>query len=113
VQYGLTAGDLALRKLTAAHLRKLDLGRDAVSASQKSGTAARRPSRNIFDRTDCSSPAARSNLLYLTAEALCNEGDIVLVEDPTYFVFLGILQSRGLRARAVRLERGRPRPRPS
>ena len=44
-------------------------------------------------------------LLYLIAEALCNEGDIVLVEDPTYFVFLGILQSRGLRARAVRLER--------
>ena len=28
-----------------------------------------------------------------------NEGDIVLVEDPTYFVYLSILQSRGLRAR--------------
>ena len=41
----------------------------------------------------------------MTAEALCDEGDIVLVEDPTYFVFLGILQSRGLRARGVRLER--------
>jgi len=36
---------------------------------------------------------------------LRDEGDIVLVEDPTYFVFLGILQSRGLRARAVQLER--------
>jgi 2-aminoadipate transaminase len=29
----------------------------------------------------------------------------VLVEDPTYFVYLSILQSRGLRARGVRLER--------
>ena len=44
-------------------------------------------------------------LLYMTTEALCDEGDIVLVEDPTYFVYLSILQSRGLRARAVRLER--------
>ena len=44
-------------------------------------------------------------LLYMTTEALCDEGDIVLVEDPTYFVYLGILQSRGLRARGVRLER--------
>src|SRR5207249_3172999 len=33
------------------------------------------------------------------------EGDIILVEDPTYFVFLSILQSRGLRARGVKLER--------
>jgi 2-aminoadipate transaminase len=41
----------------------------------------------------------------MTVEALCDEGDLVLVEDPTYFVFLGILQSRGLRARGVRLER--------
>jgi 2-aminoadipate transaminase len=44
-------------------------------------------------------------LLYMTLEALCDEGDIVLVEDPTYFVFLSILQSRGIRARGVRLER--------
>ena len=43
--------------------------------------------------------------LYLTLEALCDEGDIVLVEDPTYFVFLSILQSRNLKARGVKLER--------
>jgi 2-aminoadipate transaminase len=41
----------------------------------------------------------------MTLEALCDEGDIVLVEDPTYFVFLSILQSQGIRARGVRLER--------
>ena len=44
-------------------------------------------------------------LLYMTLEALCDEGDIILVEDPTYFVFLSILQSQGVRARGVKLER--------
>jgi len=42
-------------------------------------------------------------LLYLLTEALCDPGDIVLVEDPTYFVYLGIAQSHGLRCRGVRL----------
>ncbi|MGH7976550.1 MAG: PLP-dependent aminotransferase family protein, partial [Limisphaerales bacterium] len=42
--------------------------------------------------------------LYMTLEALCDEGDIILVEDPTYFVFLSILQSQGIRARGVKLE---------
>jgi 2-aminoadipate transaminase len=37
-------------------------------------------------------------LLYLITEALCDPGDIVLVEDPTYFVYLGILESMGVRA---------------
>src|SRR5262245_46728191 len=30
-------------------------------------------------------------LLYLVAEALLDPGDIVLVESPTYFVFMGVL----------------------
>jgi 2-aminoadipate transaminase len=37
-------------------------------------------------------------LLYLVTEVLCDPGDIVLVEDPTYFVYLGIIQAMGLRA---------------
>jgi 2-aminoadipate transaminase len=44
-------------------------------------------------------------LLYMTLEALCDEDDIILVEDPTYFVFLSILQSRGIKTRGVKLER--------
>ena len=32
-------------------------------------------------------------------------GDIVLVEDPSYFVYLGILQSHGVQARGVRMEK--------
>ena len=36
-------------------------------------------------------------LLYLVTEVLCDPGDIVLVEDPTYFVYLGILQAMDVR----------------
>jgi 2-aminoadipate transaminase len=43
-------------------------------------------------------------MLYMITEALCDPGDIVLVEDPSYFVFLGILQSHGVRARGVRMQ---------
>ena len=104
LQYGITAGDPALRKLTAEHLRKLDWG----------GTPCRRPKNQgrrhavppeIYSPERLLITGGSQQLLYLTAEALCNEGDIVLVEDPTYFVYLGILQSRGLRARAVQLKR--------
>lgn len=44
-------------------------------------------------------------LLYMVSEALCDPGDIVLVEDPTCFVYLGILQSHGIAARGVPMER--------
>ncbi len=40
-------------------------------------------------------------LLYLVTEALCDPGDIVHAEDPTYFVYLGIIQAIGLRAFGV------------
>ena len=32
-------------------------------------------------------------LLFLLCEALVDPGDIVLVESPTYFVFLGVLET--------------------
>jgi 2-aminoadipate transaminase len=104
LQYGITAGDTTLRQLTAEHLRKLDLG----------GTPCRRPKNQgqrhavppeIYSPERLLITSGSQQLLYMTTEALCDEGDIVLVEDPTYFVYLSILQSRGLRARAVRLER--------
>ncbi len=37
-------------------------------------------------------------LLYLVSEILCDPGDVVLVEDPTYFVYLGIIEAMGIRA---------------
>ena len=88
LQYGLTAGDLKLRQLTLEHLQKLDGKRGKTYATVR--TLITGGSRQ---------------LLYMTLEALCDADDIVLVEDPTYFVFLSILQSRRLRARGVRLER--------
>jgi 2-aminoadipate transaminase len=88
LQYGITAGENNLRALTAKHLQKLDDGHDRAHSSE----------RVIIT-------GGSQQLLYMTLEALCDEGDIILVEDPTYFVFLSILQSRGIKARGVKLER--------
>jgi 2-aminoadipate transaminase len=88
LQYGITAGETNLRTLTAKHLQKLDGGHNRAHS----------PGRIIIT-------GGSQQLLYMTLEALCDEGDIILVEDPTYFVFLSILQSRGIRARGVKLER--------
>jgi 2-aminoadipate transaminase len=88
LQYGNTAGAANLRQLTATHLQKLDGGHDRAHS----------PESVLIT-------GGSQQLLYMTLEALCDEGDIVLVEDPTYFVFLSILQSRGIRARGVQLER--------
>jgi 2-aminoadipate transaminase len=87
LQYGITAGQDNLRELTAKHLQKLDGGHGSAHS----------PERVIIT-------GGSQQLLYMTLEALCDEGDIILVEDPTYFVFLSILQSRGIKARGVKLE---------
>ncbi len=111
LQYGSTTGDPALRKLTAAYLRKLDFRASSSFSSSslvlepKSRTRTKDEDEKAFSPERLLITSGSQQLLYLTTEALCDEGDIVLVEDPTYFVFLGILQSRGLRARGVRLER--------
>lgn len=39
--------------------------------------------------------------LYLLTQAICEPGDIVLVEDPTYFVYLELLRGMGIRAMAL------------
>ena len=102
LQYGTTAGEEKLRCLTAAHLEKLD-------QSQGHGPQTRRKALGktgaIYSPERILITGGSQQLLYLTLEALADEGDIVLVEDPTYFVFLSILQSRGVRARGIRLER--------
>ena len=42
--------------------------------------------------------------LYILTEILFDTGDIVLVEDPSYFVYLGIMQSHGIRGRGIPME---------
>ena len=88
LQYGSTIGDPLLRELTAAHLQQTDGLRHARIHA---------PARTIITH-------GSQQLLYITTEALCDPGDIVLVEDPTYFVYLGITQSHGLRCRGVQLD---------
>ena len=106
LQYGSTAGDPVLRRLTAEHLRKLDAQSSSFSApGLKSRTRTKDEDEKKYSPERLLITSGSQQLLYMTAEALCNEGDVVLVEDPTYFVYLGILQSRGLCARGVRLER--------
>jgi 2-aminoadipate transaminase len=89
LQYGTTAGDPVLRELTAQDFRLLDGSLD----NDKAYSADRMIITN-----------GSQQMLYMVTEALCDEGDIVLVEDPTYFVYIGILQSHGLRGRGVKME---------
>jgi 2-aminoadipate transaminase len=88
LQYGSTAGDTTLRQITARDCRRLD-----GAATADPAYAAE---RIIITN-------GSQQMLYMATEALCDEGDIVLVEDPTYFVYLGILQSHGIRGRGVRM----------
>ena len=104
LQYGSTAGDPELRRLTAEHLQKLDWGGTPCRRPKNQGRRHAVPPEN-YSPERLLITSGSQQLLYMTAEALCDEDDIVLVEDPTYFVYLSILQSCGLRARGIRLER--------
>jgi 2-aminoadipate transaminase len=88
LQYGSTTGDATLRELTAEHVRQCDESKDGPRYD---------PSRTIIT-------GGSQQLLYMITEALCDPGDIVLVEDPTYFVYLGITQSHALRCRGVKMD---------
>ena len=92
LQYGTTQGDPELRRITARNLQKLDSR--GFARQNKLGYA---PEQVVVTN-------GSQQLLYLVTEALCDPGDIVLVEDPTYFVYLGIAQSHRLRCRTVPLE---------
>jgi len=91
LQYGSTAGDAKLRNLTARRIRQLDGNPRGQAASYEA-------KRTVITH-------GSQQFLYMATEALCDPGDIVLVEDPTYFVYLGIMQSRGVAGRGVRINR--------
>jgi len=86
LQYGTSAGDAELRSLL---VERLEQGHDATPGAFI----------DAVGRTVVTTGSAQ--LIYLVGEALLNPGDVVLVESPTYFVFLGPLETRG--ARAVRV----------
>lgn len=88
LQYGTGVGDADLRELTVGRLLELD-------------GAGKRSAAHDADRLAITHGSQQ--FLYMVAEALFDPGDIVLVEDPTYFVYLGIAQSRGMQCRGIRL----------
>lgn len=83
LQYGTTRGDLALRQRLVERM--------VAQGEVPSGQA-----EEVLHRLVVTSGSQQ--LLYLVAEALLDPADIVLVESPTYFVFLGVLQRFGARA---------------
>lgn len=89
LQYGTTLGDSELRELTAKELHERDGAANEASVYS--------PERLLITN-------GSQQLLYMLSEALCDPGDIVIVEDPTYFVFLGALQSHGTEIRGVALD---------
>lgn len=86
LQYGTTIGDTSLR----ARLLRLIEENEGVAP----GTYEAFLPRTVVT-------TGSQQLLYLIAEALLDPGDIVLVESPTYFVYLGVLESHGARAIGV------------
>lgn len=80
LQYGSNQGRAVLRDAVAARTAGLDGGGATPEAA------------DVF-LTNGSQQA-----LHLAMQTLCDPGDIILVESPTYFVFLEILQGLGVRA---------------
>lgn len=92
LQYGTTQGDPVLRYALA---QRLLAERPETSGVDPSATAER-----ILVTT------GSQQLLYLIAEALIDQGDIVIAEAPTYFVFLDVLQARGAQVIGVPIDEG-------
>lgn len=81
LQYGTTRGDFELRTLLVERLRM----ENAIHPQSE------------IDASHLVLGSGSQQILYLLSEAMLDEGDIVLLEAPTYFVVLGVLQSRGVR----------------
>jgi 2-aminoadipate transaminase len=96
LQYGTTKGDPELRRIAAGRLAAQDAAAGGPGGRRSVAAGTYSPER-LFITT------GSQQLLYVVTECLCDPGDIVLVEDPTYFVYLGIIQSHGLGCRGIRL----------
>jgi 2-aminoadipate transaminase len=84
LQYGSTHGRPGLRAATAAWLATY-AGEEALALD---------PSQVLIGNGSQQS-------LYMSAQLFCDPGDIVLVEPPSYFVFLELLKGLGLEARSL------------
>ncbi len=91
LQYGSNQGDDELRGLLAGMLEETEnLPHNALESLQD---------RIVLTQ-------GSQQMLYLLAEALLDPGDIVLVEAPTYFVFLDVVRLRGAEALGMECDEG-------
>jgi 2-aminoadipate transaminase len=84
LQYGSNHGRPGLRKLLVDHLGESEPELDLLEAQ-----------RGFFVSN------GSQQALYLAMQVLCNPGDIVLVDRPSYFVFLEMLKGLGIEARSI------------
>lgn len=84
LQYGQNQGRLALRELSCRQLEQFPNERQQGFSAEQ-----------LFFSN------GSQQALYLAMQTLCDPGAIVLVQDPTYFVFLELLQGLGIRAEAM------------
>lgn len=91
LQYGSTQGLASLREKVLHHVCAAD------------GVA---PAELGLSADDVVLTTGSQQLLYLLGEALCDPGDIVLTEAPSYFVYHDALKSQGVRAVAVPMDAG-------
>lgn len=89
LQYGTTQGYAALRTL----LLQRTVALDGKTPADLSLTAD-----NVVITT------GSQQLLYLLTEMLCDPGDLVITETPTYFVFLGLAQTLGVHTLGVPMD---------
>ncbi len=81
LQYGTTLGRPGLRAEVIKHLRSFP-GEESL----------------VADARNCLISNGSQQSLYLSVQLLCNPGDRVLVEAPSYFVFLELLRGLGVEA---------------
>ncbi len=91
LQYGSTKGHLPLRELVLERL----VASDAAAESYRAATPE-----------DLIITAGSNQLLHLVGETLCDPGDIVLCDSPSYFVFKGLLANMGVRSVGVDVDEG-------
>ena len=91
LQYGSTQGLPALRE----QILQMVCAADGV-----------RPAELNLSAGDVVLTTGSQQLLYLLGEALFDPGDIVICEAPSYFVYHGVLQTRGVKALAVPMDEG-------
>ena len=93
LQYGTNAGRPGLRAALAARVLAQDAAATGGASPDAAAVAARAGQTFVTNGSQ--------QALYLAIQTLCEPGDIVLVDRPSYFVFLELLGGLGVEARSL------------